>query len=75
MVVVLKSDMAGEDEAYVIGAVELPNDANLAAFQEEAIGIMDEIRKNPEYEDEDLLNELTARGYKVVPCTEITVRY
>lgn len=75
MLVLLKSDMAGEDGPYTIGAIELPRDKSPEAFEEEARAIMDSIRTQPEYEDEDLLTELEHRGYRIVDAPyEIVVR-
>lgn len=64
MLVLLVSDHSGEDERYVIGSIDLPDSVPLEKFEHEAIELMDEIRREPEYEDEDLMIELERRGYK-----------
>jgi len=74
--VLLRSDMAGEDCAYTMGAVELGDDQPTETFEKEATAIMDEIRVQGEYDDEDLLTALKERGYKIVDAPEeILVRY
>lgn len=75
MLVLLISDMFGEGGPYTIGAIDLPRDKSPEVFEEEARAIMDNIRNQPEYEDEDLLVELERRGYRVVDAPyEIVVR-
>jgi hypothetical protein len=74
-VILLTSDLPGEDEAYTIGAVLVPETVSTEDFEKEAVAIMDEIRQQDCYDDDELLTELGNRGYKsVVPPESIVVR-
>lgn len=74
-IVVLKSDLPGEDGPYTIGAVWVPEGEKLETFERKARRIMDRIRKEEEYEDNDLLVALEEKGYELAEAPEeIVVR-
>jgi len=74
-IIVLKSDMPGEDGPYTIGAVWVPVGEKLETFERKARRIMDRIRRQEGYEDNDLLFELELAGYTLAEAPEeIVVR-
>lgn len=77
MIVILKSAVCGEDGPYTIGAIDLPDNVSIEAFEQEARVIMSEMKHlfQESYEDSDLMAALERRGYKIVDCShEIVVR-
>ena len=75
-VVICRSDLAGEDQSYAICAVEIDLDViTLEEFERRARELMDAIREQDEYDDNDLIRALEDNGFTVVDCpVEITVR-
>jgi len=74
-IVLLRSDMSGEDEAYTICAVEIDtNHTTVECVCRCATAIMDAIRGRDEYDDRDLVVSLKQAGFKVVLSEEIIVR-
>lgn len=73
--ILLRSDMVGEDESYTMGAVLIPVEKDIAEFEHEVRHIMDNLRDQVMYEDNDLLVELEKRGYEIVdPPEEFVAR-
>lgn len=74
--IILKSDMAGEDESYIIGAVLVPQDSDMEAIKNQLLDITDTVRENVFYEDEDIIRAIQEAGFTLTDSPiELTVRY